>query len=75
VDEFVADTVPEKLIQDTLVAVEVPTSDVPDPSTLTIVQVETLSLTSEQWSELRTLELAGKKRRGVLEYVDKLLAA
>lgn len=74
-DEFVADTVPDGLVQDTLVAVEVPASDVPDPSTLTFVQIEALSLTPEQWGELRTLELAGKQRRGVLAYVDKLLAA
>lgn len=47
---------------------------VPDPNTLTVAEIKTLELTPEHWNELRMLELAGQKRRGVLEYVEKLLA-
>jgi hypothetical protein len=74
-DEFIADAASKELVQDALLAVDAPSSDVPDPSTLTFVQIEALHLTPEQWNELRTRELAGKQRRGVLAHVDKLLAA
>lgn len=46
-----------------------------DPSKLTVAEIKALDLTPNQWEALAVAEKAGRKRVGVLEFVEEALSA